>query len=90
MSDAEYEAARRDAHACGLDFGKYVRQLLENNRVQDQPADLERRVKAQFERLRKLVPEIDPHDLHLILLSLAHPPSERRFFIRPHGGGFVF
>jgi hypothetical protein len=49
------------------------------------------RVRAAQARLQPLVPQIDPHDLHLIIGLLARPPIERSYFLRPAAGGrYVF
>ena len=49
-------------------------------------------VSAEFERLRPLLPHIDPHDLHLILTSMLRPPEvPRHWLLRVNaGGGFVY
>lgn len=47
-------------------------------------------IDREMKRLRPLLPEIDPHDMHLILLQKMRPVGSRRFFIRAHGDGFVF
>jgi len=40
-------------------------------------------------RLQPLLPEIDPHDLNLILSRLARPVEQRRYFIRLREGMYV-
>jgi hypothetical protein len=49
-------------------------------------------VTAEFNRLRPLLPNVDPQDLHLILTSMLRPPEvPRRWLLRPlSGGGFVY
>lgn len=49
-------------------------------------------VRAEFERLRPLLPDVDPHDLHLILTSMLRPEEVPRvWLLRPRpGGGFVY
>ncbi len=90
MTDAEYESARSAAAAAGLDFGKYVRQLLVDNAPEKRAAAFEQKVRAEYERVRPKLPDMDPHDLHLIISTTLRPPRERRFFIRPKGRGYVF
>ena len=50
------------------------------------------KVLAEFERLRPVLPEIDPNDLMLILACIHRPfGTGQRFLLRPlPGGGFVF
>lgn len=49
------------------------------------------RLRALQVELQPQLPEVDPHDLHLILERMLHPIGKRRFFIhRRKEGGYVF
>ena len=50
-----------------------------------------RRMREMHARLAGKVPEIDPHDLDLIVERLCRAPGDREFFIVPlAGGGYGF
>ena len=95
MSDEEYALACSDAVAAGLDFGKYVRKLLNDARPamrraqqREEKQELERfvaLVSAEQKRIRAHVPDVDPHDLALILSTMLRPVAQRRFFLRARG-----
>lgn len=51
---------------------------------------LVRRVAREQARLQPLLPEIDPHDLNLILMARMRPVQSRRFFIHRRGSSYVF
>src|SRR5437764_292962 len=86
MSEEEYRLACADADAAGLDFGKYVRKLLRDRRPRGKRGarlELERFVAGVAEeqaRLQPLLPDVDPHDLNLILSCMRRPIERRRFF----------
>ena len=48
------------------------------------------RLLAEQERLAKLLPEMDPDELNLVLISLLTPIEERLVFLRPSGDGHGF
>lgn len=50
---------------------------------------LVKRVAKEQARLQPLLPEVDPHDLNLILSRMLRPPIERRYFIRRVGHRYV-
>ena len=95
MSDEEYSSACSDAAAAGLDFGKYVRKLLSDARPAEQRRkqredrrELERfvaLVSTEQKRIQVRVPDVDPHDLSLILSTMLRPVARRRFFLRSRG-----
>lgn len=94
MSDAEYRRACADAKAAGLDFGKYVRKLLEDQRRgkkkgREALARFVERVATEQARIQPLVPGVDPHDLNLILSRMLRPLEERRYFHRRVGNRYV-
>jgi len=96
MSDAEYRQACADAKAAGLDFGKYVRKLVsdrhrppEKTSRRDELARFVERVSKLQARIQPLVPEVDPHDLNLILSRMLTPLEKRRYFHRRVGKRYV-
>lgn len=100
MNDEEYSSACADAAAAGLDFGKYVRKLLADARPaaqQRQRQEAKREIEhfvalvaAQQKRIQARVPDVDPHDLSLILSNLLRPVARRRFFLRSRGDKHAF
>lgn len=54
------------------------------------PGTFTERLLAEQERVAKLLPEMDPDDLNLILISLLTPIEERLVFLRPSGDGHGF
>jgi hypothetical protein len=50
---------------------------------------LVRRVAKEQARLQPLLPDIDPHDLNLILTYMLTPLKERRYFHRRDGNRYV-
>jgi hypothetical protein len=93
MSDEEYRQACADAEAAGLDFGKYVRKALRDLHERRAREDLARFVEHVAEvqaRIQPLVPNVDPHDLNLILSNIGRPVAQRRFFLRRRGDHYVF
>jgi len=92
MSDEEYRQACDDAAAAGLDFGKYVRKALRDLHERSAREELERfveRVAKEQARIQPLVPDVDPHDLNLILARLLRAPEQRRYFHRRLGAAYV-
>jgi hypothetical protein len=53
-------------------------------------ADREERVRKARSELGPRLPQIDPHDLHLILDQMLRPPAERGIFLRKRGAGYDF
>jgi hypothetical protein len=49
-----------------------------------------RRVQREQKRLEPLLPEVDPHDLNLILMSMLRPIKSKRFFLHKRGDHYVF
>ena len=94
MSDGEYRAACADAKSAGLGFGEHVRALLKQPAARKyvgfDVAQFVRRVQEAQRRLEPLLPDIDPHDLNLILERMLRPIGSRLFFIRKQGVGYVF
>jgi hypothetical protein len=50
---------------------------------------LVRRVAKEQARLEPLLPDIDPHDLNMILFRMFLPLKERRYFHRRDGNRYV-
>src|SRR5262249_14922640 len=96
----EYRLACADAKAAGLDFGKYVRRLIADQRSAGsaRPTPLSRQELVRFveqvaeeqARLQPLLPNVDAHDLNLILSNMMRPLERRRYFLRERGGRLVF
>jgi hypothetical protein len=92
MNDEEYREACADAAAVGLDFGKYVRKALRDlheRRQRDELARFVERVAQEQTRIQPLVPDVDPHDLNLILSRMLRSPEQRRYFHRRVGSAYV-
>ncbi len=92
MTDEEYRQACADAEAAGLDFGKYVRKALRDlheRAAREELARFVERVAREQARIQPLVPEVDPHDLNLILSRMLRPPEQRRYFHRRIGHAYV-
>ena len=50
---------------------------------------LVRRVAKEQARLQPFLPDIDPHDLNLILSRMLRPLKDRRYFHRRDGNRYV-
>jgi len=47
-------------------------------------------VQREQARLQPLLPDVDPHDLNLILSCMLRPVKNRRVFLFQQGGRYVF
>jgi hypothetical protein len=87
--------ARQMGHRGGLSRSEAKRAAARQNGARGgRPRNIERfarEVRELQARLQPRLPDIDPHDLNLILACLHKPPGRRLIFMYPIlGGGHAF
>lgn len=79
----------RRTHECGAKVPKPGRPRAKILSSKDRMNQLAAAVALQQARFQPLLPDIDPHDMHLILCSMMRPIEERRFLLRRDGDMYV-
>lgn len=79
----------RRARECKVEVSKPGRPRVKILSSSDRMNQLAAAVAAEQARLQPLLPDVDPHDMNLILASMMRPFEQRRFLLRRSGDMYV-